>query len=1004
MKIKKYISNGRSFSLILIFIFSCILTAKSEDIFDSKGKEHWLTFIPNYHNNINSSIPEFQFGDSLYIFITCDVPTKGKIDYKDVDGNSYTHEFEIFNPDEIYTFRISWFKFELQGYNRSSMVWSRFQSEQIAPQSFRVTSEDEVMVYAHSQSVMTSDAFLVLPKDVLGKGYYVMAYKSDISYGGTSNTPSQFAIVATEDETNVNIMPTTSTYIFGTIYQDIMLDRGDVYLVQADASGSFGYADLTGTRITSDKPVAVFGGQQRASVPAGEYNSTPSRDVLIEQMPPVKNWGKNAFIVPFRQESNQIDQGSDIYRVLAAYNDTEVTINENEEIIIDEFEFIERPIFGPQKIKANKPILVAQYKQTAGVGGSVGRGTGDPMMMLIPPKEQFMNNYRIINTQANEAAMDNFGNIYHREVYDKQYINIVCPTDFINTVEIDNNMVNPSVFQEIPDSDYSYGVFQVTDGVHAVNADAPFGIYIYGYGPANSYGYIGGMSFRPYDFLPPEINYVQDCFVVDGIFSDSTMNDTGIIEAYAEENSLVNVIINIEPFNIYDKIIPFRAELINNKLDGKFSLVARDSMEFATSMEMSIPGFTVAPVGIQETDQVLSRTDELRESQQKCFDLVLENYGNFEQKILDIRHTLPEISDDFSGPVFIQPGTELTVNICFSSDVRGEFIDSLIIVGECMERKAMDLKFMVKKDDIDPKLHRKKDPCNTTIDLIITDSTSFDYGLESITFPEIYNCEITNLEQNNNLYRYEIKVLDVFQDAYYTVIAKDLAGNEIAFYDTIPGFTLTISNPNIDTNIVDYGENIIGSLICKTIEVNNYGDFPLTIENLYLSFKTDYSVPESQLPAIIKPGETVEFEICFHPTEVMENAITDTVKILMNCAERKIPLLGNAEPKINTGTSKCDVPLKLLTNKVPKSFFLEVYPNPMTEKGIIRASIPAEGDYELYLSNIFGDVSQKIANVSIANGGIYEFEIETGDIPAGTYICTLESSANRVSKIFLLVK
>lgn len=45
--------------------------------------------------------------------------------------------------------------------------------------------------------------------------------------------------------------------------------------------------DLTGTYIQSTKPVAVFSGNIRASIPP----SSRTRDHLVEQMIPVHTWG-----------------------------------------------------------------------------------------------------------------------------------------------------------------------------------------------------------------------------------------------------------------------------------------------------------------------------------------------------------------------------------------------------------------------------------------------------------------------------------------------------------------------------------------------------------------------------------------------------------------------------------------------------------------------------------------------------------------------------------------
>ena len=45
--------------------------------------------------------------------------------------------------------------------------------------------------------------------------------------------------------------------------------------------------DLTGTYISSSKPIAVYSGNVRAAVPS----SRTSRDHLVEQMIPVRTWG-----------------------------------------------------------------------------------------------------------------------------------------------------------------------------------------------------------------------------------------------------------------------------------------------------------------------------------------------------------------------------------------------------------------------------------------------------------------------------------------------------------------------------------------------------------------------------------------------------------------------------------------------------------------------------------------------------------------------------------------
>ncbi|MCX7736491.1 MAG: IgGFc-binding protein, partial [Candidatus Kapabacteria bacterium] len=225
--------------IFLFLLFFSFANLKSSDIsFDSKGTDFWLTFMPNFHNGRTNFPPEIP-NDSIYIFITSEVPTKGKITFKNFNNQTFTQDFTITDPSKIYVFKRHYYDFELRGYNDSGNNWSRNQNETPAVQTFNITSDDEVTVYALSQAVTTSDAFLVLPTDVLGDEYLVMSYNSDGRNAvGNSRTPSQFVIVAVEDSTRVRIDPATETYSNGLNIQNITLQKGQAYLVQARISSS----------------------------------------------------------------------------------------------------------------------------------------------------------------------------------------------------------------------------------------------------------------------------------------------------------------------------------------------------------------------------------------------------------------------------------------------------------------------------------------------------------------------------------------------------------------------------------------------------------------------------------------------------------------------------------------------------------------------------------------------------------------------------------------------
>lgn len=90
----------------------------------SKGKEFWLTFIPNIHRGVGalpgSQDDQERRSDSLYIFVAAEVPTTGKITYRDIFNRQYVRNFTISNPAQIYTFSVMWDNFELVGVNSGS--------------------------------------------------------------------------------------------------------------------------------------------------------------------------------------------------------------------------------------------------------------------------------------------------------------------------------------------------------------------------------------------------------------------------------------------------------------------------------------------------------------------------------------------------------------------------------------------------------------------------------------------------------------------------------------------------------------------------------------------------------------------------------------------------------------------------------------------------------------------------------------------------------------------
>jgi len=985
--------------VILLFSFNRANAQLDSVVFDTKGVDFRLAFLPNYHNNYGGGSDERS--DSIYIFIVADKPTTGKIEYKDRYGNDYLEEFTIPNPNQIYTFKLSHYDFEVGSYNRSGDILdpndARNQCEKVAGNSFHITTDNEVTVYAHSQAVTTSDAFLVLPTDVLGREYIILSYNSDGSgytsgypsmfYLNGSSTPSQFLIVASEDNTTVTISPSTETYRHGRAPFTVNLNKGQVYLVQAKITETNLRSDLTGTIVESDKPIAIFSGQQRALVPVGNAN-LESRDYIAEQMLPVNTWGQNAYVIPYVTPPDATSQGTDIYRVIAGRNGTDVNINGVFEKRLDRGEFFEKPLTGSATIEASGPILVAEYKKTAKPKGGAASPLSDPFMMLVPPKEQFMAQYSVINTQAYEKDIWSAN-----KVYDLHYIAIVAPFEATDKTVIDAKLIDKKEFKLIQGSnDYYYANIAVSEGPHRVSSGANIGVYVYGFGGANSYGYVGGMSMTRFDFKKPGILSKDSCYMVTGTVFDNRPGDTKLISVATPDSSKENVDVTTEPFGKYADEVNFRATLKDIYLDGKFEIFALDSVKQDTSAIYNIPGFTVSMDTMKNSRKLVVYTERFKTNRTYCKVFHLSNYGKF-------HHILSRIY--FSGrtamsfnpipPFDINPSESFDVEICFFSAVDTVITDTLYISDGCSDRGIMLVNLVFKGDDKQPDLSVKSDSCRTYFEINVADTLEFDSGIDNI-LTSISNCTYKKVTNRASFLTYVIEVIDPYKDARFSITVTDSAGNQVTYADTIQGFTLSYPQFDSTSNLLDYGMEKIGTLNCDTLLLHNSGTLPYVVDNLYLKKNIYFSIPQYQLPMVIAPGQSLKLDICFNPNNIYDKFL-DTLVLTHNCLSKEIALAGLGDTVVYFGDADCNVKIRATAHTIDKKYELEqATPNPVINNVKFTLFLPENDNIRLIIYDLLGN-EKLISYHGDLKAGKNEIELDMKSIPQGIYFYQISSSS-----------
>jgi hypothetical protein len=1000
---------------LALYVFTTNIFAQLEGP-DSKGREFWLTFLPNLHRGLASNIPQIRNSDSLHIFIVAEKPTTGVIKYKNINNVEFTRNFTITNPAEIFQFSVVYRDFELNGFNETTdLNFVGNQHERIAKQAFNITSVEEVTVYAINQAITTSDAFLVLPVDILDNEYYIMSYDSDGSFdprSGTesiNSTPSQFAVVATEDNTTITIRPTASTVRNKLNVNSVTLDRGDVYLVQTDIRDNL-RGDLTGTNIQSTKPIAVFSGHQRARLPI-ENDELNSRDILIEQLPPVETWGFSAFITPYPAPSDGSNQGSDLFRVLAAYDNTIVMVDSLEVAILDKGEFYQANIPAtPKRVDASSPVLVAQFKKTSGDGGARLR-LGDPFMMLVPPAEQFMKSYRFINVQVGEYEETGFGTGFNYKplVYEDQYVTIVSPSLYTDRVRFDNNLLTPGEFRQIPNTTYSYVNKKISDGVHTVESDTICGIYVYGYGEANSYGYVGGMNFKKIDFRAPQIFSDVDCGTFTGSILDTGENDTKIEQVFFDDASSINV------SKQYQFIRPdssvFAGRLLNPYQDGIVVLTAIDSSRLRNRQSIDVPGFTLNTT-VVATDPPKEIEEQIVVTKKYCFDVRIFNYGKFPQKIdgIAFKNASPQLSyADTVLPDSIAPGTSVTLKICFQAFQEMEVIDSLILINRCVNRTVAGFQIFVREDKIPPRITKIDNRCDTIFTISMLDDTPADIGLESYRILDSLLINVTIDTIVNDFpdgIQFRVRLTDTKKDAIFAFEAIDSASNITTRIDTIKGYTIAFTGKDT-LHTINYGERTIYSVFCDTLYFLNEGNYDIEYDYFHLKHNILYSIPQYQMPFVLKPFEKRALIICFAP--LAENPRltpewTDSLLFGFRCYQHVIPLRGIGVPFVQSSNTRCDVPLIITSQKYPVSTELKTYPNPPTGSNVtVEFSLPTFDNITVSLSNALGEVISVPIEGSL-QGGEYTFELPTSQLPKGVYFIQLKTTNQKVSSIISIVQ
>lgn len=978
--------------LVLLLLLALAARADAQDL-DSRGKDFWITFMPNLGSG-PSNVP------SLRLYASSRIATQLTV------ISTETGAFQTISlpqPNQTVVININ-------------MLFGDFMelpdvdpfdpTTQITPRSFHVIADAEITLYGVNILPKSADAFLCLPEDVLTRRSIVLAYPNgllDPAGIGSSvfDTPSQFAVIATVDSTLLTITPPTGCTINGHMatYTET-LQKGEVYLGQAELGV---LQDVSGTQINATRPIAVFGGHKRTSIPTrvGNY-----RDHLVEQLPPLEAWGREAIVTPHYVISHGSGDTA-VFKVLAAFNSTQVSVTNSKgtvSYILRSGQSIEVPLLEPYAINATRPILVAQYEHSVGFTNSSEDTLGDPFMMLAPPTEQYDTAYAFQSIDDPEFSSD------------AHFINVVVPASAAASMRLDGMPIG-APFLPIPSTRYVYAQVHVSPGSHEIRADSGFGLFVYGYGGANSYGYPGGMLYRHLvrDDEPPELLAVLDtCGTIFGYAADARINDAGL-EAVSVGPDTNNVSVLIDPIIRGSDTVHFRGRLLDPFQDGRVSISVLDSFGQGRSVSLPIAGFTLRVAGPGGAVPTAIDTILAINAPTFCRTIPVVNYGAFPQVLNRVvpLDSIPGWSLGTQLPITIQPGDTGLVDICFTGLPDTVMAFDIRIAGACAGRTAAQVVVDNRIDTTGPGMHRLGPPCGDEL-LLTYVKPGRASGIASVDVELQENCTLdllTDLSGRPAEATVRMRRGDPRKQMIYRVVVRDGIGNSLIDADTVAGFTVAaMARTGGDTlQLEDGGLPWTGRTItagtqeCDSVMILNTGARALVIARARLRGNVRFSLPPSQFPVIVPPYSRAALAICTDGNFV--GILDDTLDLFDDC-EHTLPLATTLAVEAATmqGQDGCGVLIGLdAWGAAKRSFLSTPYPNPAQEQVTINLGLHDPARIVMTIVDERGATIATVLPEQQLVAGVHRVGIRLENIPSGRYHLRTVTSRGEIMTAPLVV-
>ncbi len=397
-----------------------------------------------------------------------------------------------------------------------------------------IEADMPISVYVLNSQSYSADMYKAIPVEFWGKEYRHCSYY-DHSYSTYYKYSGGFLVLGSEDGTKVQIeLKGRSNTNDGHLKNDpsktigdefsFTLHEGEVYQIEGNGETNAAY-DLSGTKISADKPIGVISYHTNAVIP-GLANSSMGKH-LSEMLPPVESMGKS--YASLAMERNGSKKG-DLFRMIATEDNTNVSFKwydfESKQLIGSKTVFLskagnfedyssvmsisesDKSITGISVFEADKPIQLMQYSYSRAWDNS----GFDSFMWLVPPLNQYAK-HAVIQAPDLDGASENYLHLLVKaDPEDKQL-------DGLKSVKLDGqylDQIYPTLLSnKVPGTDLYWAQIQIATGHHEIEGDGTveFGAYVQSKSSFVNYGSPAIMASKPQntaDTMAPKISFLND--------------------------------------------------------------------------------------------------------------------------------------------------------------------------------------------------------------------------------------------------------------------------------------------------------------------------------------------------------------------------------------------------------------------------------------------------------------------------------------------------------------